>query len=171
METLVKEAKRGDKEAFNKLIIEIEIDLYKIAKMRLNSECDIEEAVQETIIQAYQNIKKLRANNYFKTWIIKILINKCNSIYKKNKKHISIENNILENYYTMEEENSIESNVEFELLIKDLDYKYRIVIILYYLEKYSNKEISQILNIPISTVKNRISRARQKIKKILEGDK
>ena len=88
MDELVQQAKKGDKQAFTQIIISLETDLYKIAKMRLDSNDDIEEAVQETMIEAFKHMKKLKENSYFKTWIIRILINKCNFIYKKNKKII-----------------------------------------------------------------------------------
>lgn len=56
MEELVKKSKNGDAEAFTQLIIIIETDLYKISKMRLNCDDDINDAVQETLIQAFRNI-------------------------------------------------------------------------------------------------------------------
>lgn len=87
MEQLVEQAKSGDRDAFEKLIMLLEKDLYRIAKLRLNNKEDIFDAVQETIIIAFQSIHKLRQPKYFKTWLIKILINQSNSIYKqKNEK-------------------------------------------------------------------------------------
>ena len=87
MEEIIEKAKKGDNQAFTVLITNMQSELYKIAKLRLKSDDDINEAVQETIIKAYSSIKKLKNNQYFKTWIIKILINECNSIYQKNKKN------------------------------------------------------------------------------------
>ena len=59
MEELVKKAQKGNKEAFTELIYEIRHDLYKIARCRLSCEDDIEDTVQETMIEAFKNIKKL----------------------------------------------------------------------------------------------------------------
>lgn len=87
MEEIIEKVKKGDNQAFTVLITNMQSELYKIAKLRLKSDDDINEAVQETIIKAYSSIKKLKNNQYFKTWIIKILINECNSIYQKNKKN------------------------------------------------------------------------------------
>ena len=61
MEELVKRAQNGDKETFTELILEIRNDLYKIAKCRLYSEDDIEDAIRETMIKSYKSIKKLNA--------------------------------------------------------------------------------------------------------------
>ena len=75
-EELVNESKNGNKEAFTELILKYQKDLYRIAKMRLADDYDIDDAIQETMITAFKSIKKLKENKYFKTWIIRILINK-----------------------------------------------------------------------------------------------
>ncbi len=98
MNELIKKARDGDEEAFTKLIYNLRLDLYKIARTRLSRIEDIEDAVQETMIEAFHSIKKLKEPKYFKNWIIKILINKCNKIYSKRKKYnVSFENLELEN--------------------------------------------------------------------------
>ena len=63
MEELVEKAQKGDKEAFTQLIHTIRQDLYKIARCRLSCEDDIEDAVQETMISAFKNIKII--NNHY----------------------------------------------------------------------------------------------------------
>lgn len=171
MDELVMRAKQGDEQAFIEIIISMENDLYKIARMRLRNDEDIEEAVQETCIEVFRNIKKLREVAYFKTWLIKILINKCNYIYKKNKKNcVSFEEKNVEEFYISQSIDIVENRRDFELLIEQLNYKDRVVITLFYLEGFSNKDISKILRIPVSTVKNRIARARHKLKDILESE-
>ena len=80
MNELIEKAKQGCIESFEKLILYYQQDLYRIAKIRLNTNDDISDAIQNTIINIYKNLKKLKNNTYFKTWIIKILINECNKI-------------------------------------------------------------------------------------------
>lgn len=151
------------------LILDIQSELYKIAKIRLYNEDDINEAVQETMIEAFKGINKLKYNQYFKTWIIKILINKCNKIYRKNKKeNISYEYNNIENQISNDE---IKSDVDFYILISRLEYEERMIITLYYLERYTTKEISKIIGKSENTVKTKLSRAKKKIKRYLEEDK
>ena len=75
MEELIIQSKQGNQEAFTQLILSIKLDLYKIAKTRLSSDYDIRDAIQETMIIAYTNLKKLKDNSKFKSWVIKILIN------------------------------------------------------------------------------------------------
>ena len=85
-EELIIKAKSGEVRAFTDLIHSIENDLYRIAKTRLDNDDDICDAIQETMINAYKHLKKLKDNSHFKSWIIKILINECNKIYKTKKR-------------------------------------------------------------------------------------
>lgn len=163
MYELVLKAKKGDKEAFTELILQLEDDLYKIARTRLNNQEDIFDAIQETIISAYKSIGKLKKVEFFKTWIIKILINKCNDVYKNIYELELDEKKLSEDYFN----NSIiilENDLDFEHIIKILNYDERIAMTLYYLEEYTTKEIGKILKTNENTIKTRIARARLKIK-------
>ncbi|MBR6034022.1 MAG: sigma-70 family RNA polymerase sigma factor [Clostridia bacterium] len=157
-------AQHGDEQAFTDLILMLKHDLYKIAKMRIVSNDDIDDAIQETMIEAFKNIKKLKKIESFKPWIIKILINKCNKIYQKKKMNeITFEEDI-DNYLVHESEHLSENDMDFYLLIKCLNYEERIIVTLYYLECYTTKEISQILGINENTIKTKLARAKMKIK-------
>ena len=86
MEELVERAQKNDEQAFNELILKAQKEMYLIAKSKLKDEEDIADAIQETILACYKNLKKLRDNKLFKTWLIRILINECNKIHRQNKK-------------------------------------------------------------------------------------
>ena len=170
MEELVKKAKKGDNEAFTELIVNLQTDLYKIAKAKINDEDDINEAVQETIIKAYCSIKKLKDEKYFKTWIIRILINECNNIYKKKRQSKTEEYN--ENTVNQAELDTINTkinNLDFYILIKNLNEDEKMAVILFYLEEFSTKDIGKILKVSENTIRTRLSRARKKLKKMFDG--
>ena len=166
MDLMIKKAQKGDKEAFIKVINEYTQDMYKVAKARLNSEEDIGDAIQDTILSAYKNICVLKETSYFKTWIIKILINKCNDIINKNKKIVYVEeyydnsNNINSSAY----DTNIEENMIFSESLSILSEDDRVVVILYYVDGFNTREISEILNEKEGTIKSRLSRARQQLK-------
>lgn len=171
-EQLIEKAQKGDKQAFTDLVLGIKIELYKIAKSRITNESDIDDAIQETMIELFKSIKKLRNPKKFKMWAIKILINKCNKIYKKkHKKDISIDEYNVEKFIITNSFKEIEADINFYNLIKNLKYEERIIIILYYMEKYTTKEISKILHMKENTVKSHLFRAKKTIKIQLEGEK
>lgn len=82
----VRLAKKGNKEAFGRLIECNKVSMYRVAVSMLGSKEDIEDSIQNSIIKAYEGIIKLKKNEYFKTWLIRILINECKRISTKTKK-------------------------------------------------------------------------------------
>lgn len=165
MKEIVLSAKQGNKDAFTQLILEIKNDLYKICRIRLNNNDDIDDAIQETMIQAYKNLNSLKDVNKFKAWIITILINNCNKIYRRTQKTRSI----VQEYDIdrIEIDSNIEkkeADINFYLLIKDLKYEERVIIILYYMERFTFKEIGRILHCSESTIKTRLYRAKERIR-------
>lgn len=165
---LVKQAKKGNKKAFEEIILHYQNDLYRIAKTRFNDEEDINDAIQETIISAYESIGKLFNTDKIKSWLITILINKCNHIYKQKQKNnfISYDNINAERYVSSLDKN--DSDLEFNNLINLLNDDEKTIIVLYYAEGYKTKEIVKILKMKESTVRNKILRAKRKIQNDLE---
>jgi len=154
-------------EEFEKLIKTSQDDLYRIARAKLNNEEDIMDVIQNTIFSAYKNFNKLREKKYFKTWIIRILINQCNQFYNKRKKIINI-SEFTENIYEKSFTNNINASIDFNLLLNNLNENERIVISLYYSKNYSCDDIANILNMNINTVRSHLKRGKDKIKKIYE---
>ncbi|MGG7142375.1 RNA polymerase sigma factor [Clostridium nigeriense] len=159
----VAKAKRGSGKAFTKLIDENLKSIYRVAKGILNSEDDIEDAIQNTILKAYSNIKNLKNDELFKTWLIKILINECNKIYNFNKKCISLDKVIEEQY------NDKYENLDLKIAVDSLPEELRLVIALFYFEDLKISDISEIVGIPEGTVKSRLSRAKDKIAESMNG--
>ena len=131
MINLVKKAKNGDKEAFSKLIFSVQNDLYRIANIRLSNYDNICEAVQNTIVNAYLSINKLREEKYFKTWIIKILINECNHIYSNNKNIMELDSS-LKYFQGKDDINDTISNLDFQKLLNFLNYEEKTIVMLFY---------------------------------------
>lgn len=134
----------------------------------LKNDDDTCDAIQETLVSAYKNLKSLREPKYFSSWIIKILINKCYDILRKNKKikYLNEKMQIEEDaYYEMYCNDS-----ELENVLKQLEDNLKTVVVLYYYDDLPVAEIANILNIPEGTVKSRLSRARDKIYTILKKE-
>ncbi len=156
---LIKSAKKGDDNAFLALMDSQKSNLYKAAKAILHNDEDVADAMQETLISAYKSIINLKSEKYFKTWLTRILINKCYNIIAKNKKNVSTEL-VAEPYY---EDINIENMGDS--ILDNVKKDYKVVLTLYYVMGFSVKEISKLLNIKEGTVKSRLSRGRQAVKK------
>jgi RNA polymerase sigma factor (sigma-70 family) len=164
---LVKRAQKHDDQAFVELMELEKQNMYKVARSYLHSKEDIADAMQETIITCYEKISNLREPKYFKTWLIRILINKCKDILKRGKRE-----SLLEVFPEQGEECMDLRNCEFDELINQLDDKYKMVILLYHLEGFKVREIAEILEMDENTVKTRLARGRKKLKSayILESE-
>lgn len=148
------------------LISEYQEMLYRVAKSRLDSEEDVCDAVQNTLISAYRALPTLKNEKYFKTWLVKILINKCNNLYYKPEKYdVSFENIEYHKVIPMED---FTNNFGIDYLINSLSKEEQTILTLYYSEGYTEKEISKILNIKYATVRTKIRRAKEKIALKLE---
>ena len=80
MNLLIKKARGHDKAAFQQLMEEQMQSLYKVAKAILKNEEDVADAMQDTVLTCWEKIDTLKKDKYFKTWLIRILINHCNAI-------------------------------------------------------------------------------------------
>lgn len=169
---LVEEARLGNNEAFEQLIKENKLKMYKVAKSILKNEDDICDAIQNALMSAYSNLNKLQNNKYFSTWLIRILINKSYDIINKNQKSYSTTTDIDE--YNSDENlksfDSYNSESLIENILCELEDDLKTITVLYYYNDYSVGDISIILNIPEGTVKSRLSRARKKIYEIIKSE-
>ena len=161
----VKKAQNGDKQAFCRVIENVERKLYIIARSRLTNTEDIKDAMQDAIMYAYINIKKLKEVEKFNAWIVKILINSCNKIYNQKKINIFSYSEFDENKFKYESDLiDLENNMNFFNIIDFLDVQEKTLITMYYLDEYTTKEISEILDINESTLRSKLSSIRNKIK-------
>ncbi len=175
MEELLNKALEGDKNSFSLIFLELQKDMYKIALSKTGNNEDALDAIQETIVITYKNMRKIKSKSSVKYWIIRVLINECYKIHNRQKKSnvVSMQDN---KYYEtipydkVSEINIIDSNIRFYELLNCLNEKQKVIMILYYENQYTTKEISELLKIKENTIKSIIKRAKSKIKKNLKGE-
>lgn len=159
MTDLIKKAKMRDKAAFSALIKENMQSMYKVAAAILKNDEDTSDAISETILICWEKISELKKDAYFKTWLIRILINQCNAAYQQKRRvqpyEIVPEDPVMDEGYRQ---------IEWLDLIEGLPKTYRETVILHYAEGFRVREIADILNISQSTVKKRLVNAREKLK-------
>ena len=161
---LVELAKKGDKPSFDEVIRLCVPDLFRIAMSILKNRDDADDAVCEIVEKAYESIHKLNNCNYFKTWIIRILINQANTEYQRRSKIIFLNDIGSEPQY---EDAYDLGNDELNTAVANLSLDLRTVITLYYFQDMRIKEIASVLKIPQGTVKWRLSKAKSVLKERL----
>nr|WP_154253277.1 MULTISPECIES: sigma-70 family RNA polymerase sigma factor [Clostridia] len=161
VEELVRKAKQKDPEAFTELMRLHMQSMYKVARAYLSSDEDAADAVQETILTCYEKLPLLKHDKYFKTWMTKILMRKCCDILKSQK--------VIDfNGKTAEQgacDKSFEE-LEWKEVIGLLDEKYRLIMVLYYVEGFQTGEIAQILDMNENTVRTRLKRGKEQMQDV-----
>ncbi len=163
LEYLVKRARRREPDAFTQLMQLYMKDMYRVALAILMNDEDAADAIQDTILTCWEKIHSLRQIRYFHTWMIRILINKCYDIRKRNQKITSFDE-----YDEPAQEDNY--NLELKEALSTLNEKYRIIMTLFYSEGYHIDEIARMLKIPKSTVQTRLQRGREKLAKYYFGE-
>lgn len=153
------------KEQLGELILASQDSLYHVAKTLLYNNADCADAIQETIVKAFSKIHTLRDDAYAKTWLTRILINECYAIMRREKKVVSLEQQPVEDLAEEQQNYS-----ELYLAVSRLPKEARLAITLHYLEGYSVKEVAALMNTTESAVKNRLLRARAKLREELDGE-
>ena len=145
------------KERFTELVLESEQTLYRVSMSMLKNETDCEDAVQSAILAAYEKLDTLKNEEFFKTWLVRILINICNRQLRTRTRVISIS----EYTDTPAISHDRDIDIDVKMALEQLPVKIREVVVLHYIEDFSVKEISRILQIPSGTVKSRLSKGRK----------
>lgn len=153
-----------DVNKFEQLVREAQDTMYRVSMSMLKNEHDACDCVQNAILKAYENLHKLRVEEYFKTWLIRILINECKYTLKNKDRAEAINNAELPEISSRD---NPYLSVEIGDAIDSLPEKIRLVVIMFYVEDYTIKEIKRVLNIPEGTVKSRLNKGRVLLKESL----
>ena len=139
--------------------------LYRICFTYMKNRADTEDMVQDTFIQLMNKGPKFQNEEHEKAWLIRVATNLC-----KNKlKHWWSKNISFEKKHSKFHINELEIDGTLQVIL-DLPDKYKTAIYLYYYEEYTSMEISKILGIPASTIRNHLYEARNILKDQLGGD-
>lgn len=165
MTELVEKAKAGDKNAFMDLVDNMKLQLYRTALIKLGNEHDALDAVQEALYKAFSSIKNLREINFFKTWLIRILINECYNIQQYKRKVVPLDDTVHSSEH--HHENNSAEILDIQNLTNKLDDIYKEVIDLRYNHDIKFDDIAALLDIPVGTVKSRLNRAHKLLREQL----
>ncbi|SFD39382.1 RNA polymerase sigma factor [Clostridium uliginosum] len=144
--------------------------IYKYLNSIGASKEDSEDIIQETFIKTYQNIDILLDGN-IRAWMFKVSINRFYSLYKKSKVNISLSDELYLNIKSNFEISHVDNALEVNRVLSQLKESERNILVLKYSIGLSYRSIGQQLNIEEGSAKTLCYRARNKFKKIWEGEK
>ncbi len=183
-EQLINMSVKGDTSAFGVLVERYQNKAYAISIKIVQNHDDTLDCVQDSFIKAFRSLSSFNFQSSFNTWLYRIVTNTSLDLLRKNKKYqsnIPIEKPLSgdddDDYFIQIEdqkadvENIAESNETVKAVreaISQLSEDLKKVILLFEIEQFSLIEVSEILNIPVGTVKSRLFRAREKLAILLK---
>ena len=148
-----------DKESFVRQLDGRAESLYRVAWAILGSNADVADALQETALRAWQHRSSLRSQEHFGTWVTRICINVCRGMLRRRRLVLPLE--------AAPEASLPPPDVALSLALQALPEPLRLPLMLQYAEGMSYQEIARVLRLPESTVRGRIARAKNQLRKEL----
>ena len=176
----IKQVIKGDQDAFGEIVEIYKNSVYQLCYRMIGNRHEAEDLAQEAFIRAYVNIQSFNQDLKFSTWLFRIATNLCIDRLRKKKPDYYLDAEVagtegLTMYSQISSDSplpeteveslELQENVQKEIL--KLPEKYRSAIVLKYMEDMSLHEISEILDLPLGTVKTRIHRGREALRKQL----
>jgi RNA polymerase sigma-70 factor (ECF subfamily) len=170
---LVRRATRGDGAAFHVLVDRHAPELFRLAASLSATRADAEDVVQETLIGAYQSLKRFDARASVRTWLKRILVRQAARHWNKAKRGRSMVSIDAAEMTPASRDNgrgpiSVDRRHDVAAVIKTLAPEHRMVVVMREFEQMSYAEIAQVLEVPIGTVESRLHRARAELKTKLQ---
>ncbi|EMR06460.1 RNA polymerase sigma factor CnrH [Bhargavaea cecembensis DSE10] len=162
----------GHRELFDSLVRQHADELKRIAYIYVHDRAECEDIVQEVFISCYKNLGNFRQESEYKTWLIRITINKCKDHHRKWSFRNLVYKPVIGLFKTgpSAEEKLMGRHHSQEMIgrISALPAKYKEILILYYYQDMDVSEIAEVLELNVSTVKTRLQRGRESLKRSLE---
>lgn len=165
---LIKKVIAGDKSSFQELYEKYIDSALRVATATTKNQELAKDAVQETFIRVYKNLSSYNVEKNFEPWFYRILLNECNRLLAKESKVLTLTQPFDELEFKITEDHDQEEFTYLYEAVQSLKDIYRIPIILKYLEGFSEKEIAEILDLNQNTVKSRLFKGRDALKRLLE---
>lgn len=162
-------AKRGDKSAFEALVLKYQKNIYFLCYKMTKDHYSADDLAQETFVKVYFSLGSFREGEPFYPWLRRIAVNLCLNYIRDRKKKSPHTNSssTFSNPGSIEDINNHDPDLmekKIESAVDSLPHELKCVFVLKYHEKLSYKEISKTLKIPIGTVMSRLNRARERLK-------
>ena len=171
---LVRQAKKGNKDALLQLIMADQDAYYRLAYSYMGNEHDAMDAMEDMIVKLYEKIGQLRKGEAFYSWSKTILVNRCKALLSKKGKFQPLDEELEATAPTLAEEDpyrSTESEMDMHMLLANLNAQQREAIELRYVHDFPYQTIADITGVPLGTIKSRISLGMRKLKDFIGGER
>ena len=167
---LVEAARRGDHEAFEVLATSASDRLYAVARLILRATDLAEDAVQEALVRAWQQLPTLRDPDRFDAWLHRLLVNACADQGRQLRRWTQQVRPLLLDTAIDDDTGAIADREQLERGFSRLKLEQRTVVVLHYYSGFSAAEIARILGIPEGTARSRLHYATEAMRAALEAD-
>jgi len=162
----MEQIQRGNRRAFKKLFDHYSDYAHRIAFAITKNSHDASDVVQETFIKVFRYAHTFDLKKPFQPWFYRILVNEANRLFQQRADDaIQMETDKIDFFEQHQKLNEFD---HLEIALEKLSENERIILVLKYVENFTEKEISLMLELNVNTVKTRLYRARQKLKSIIE---
>ena len=161
----VQAALSGDTRAFGVLVDRYQTPVYNLARRMLGNSADAEDLTQETFVLAYQNLKNLKVEQKFFSWLYAIALNQSRRCLRRQRSWLSLFDTSAQQLKLPPpdiEEKSVRT-VLVEQMLNSLNPVDRSLVILRYYDDLSYEDIAATVDMPLGTVKNRLHRCREQL--------
>jgi RNA polymerase sigma-70 factor (ECF subfamily) len=174
---LVRRAQRGDEDAFATLVTRHQRYVYNLAYRLLRERQEAEDLTQEAFLRAWRGLGGFRGDSRFTTWLYRIVTNLCcNRLSGLRRQLAQVDAECLDGLPSptaLDPPAAVEAAEQrayVQRQVAALPAKYRLVVTLFYLQGFSYREMSEVLDLPLGTVKTHLFRARERLKRQLAAD-
>ena len=172
---LVKRVQDGDKSAFDLLVLKYQHRIGAVIGRFVPDYAESQDIAQESFIRAYRAIANFRGDSQFYTWLYRIAVNTCLDYKKKSRPEQAEDESVIDDLASTEPSpeqryQSKEIGQSIQLALQKLPESLRAAIVLKEIEDLSYEEIAEVLHTSMGTVKSRISRAREELRRLLQKE-
>ncbi len=182
-ESLVRAAKRGDLDAFNRLVIEYQSRAYNLAYRFMSDPASAADVTQDAFISAFRGLRKFRGGS-FRSWLLRIVVNGCYDELRRRKRRpassldeftddgdrLLVEAGTSFSHESQKPEQEVERSelrAAIEQCFDELPPEFKAVAVLVDVQGFDYKEAARVISKPVGTVKSRLARARARLRECL----
>ena len=136
--------------------------MYRVAWSILRNEVDVQDALQDAVLKAWEKRDKLREEKYFRTWMTRILINVCYDTQRMHRKIVPLDK--------IPVQSSSAPDPDLAMALEALPEKLRLPLVLCYSEGMTYEEAADVLRIPMTTLRGRLRRGKKELRKELDAE-